>query len=505
MSSSGRASAVARRLLDGRYQVENLLGGGGMASVWRGRDLRLDRPVAIKVLSGEGLGQPMALERFAREARAVGRLSHSNVVSVFDVGTHSGQPYLVMELVEGATVATLLADGPLPVADVLAIGAQVCDGLAAAHAAGIVHRDIKPANLIVGPNGVVKICDFGVARLLDQSGNPSLTAPATAWGSPSFMAPEQINAEPVDARTDLYALGCTMYAMLNGAPPFTEGGPFGIMRQHLAQPPEPLRARRRDVPPQVETLVADLLAKRPDDRPADAATAGTRIAAALDDPAVETAPNGGRILRSAGMSRPLAITAVAHEQTPREAPNPVSGKSTRSRLLAIAAGAAVALSAASLAVAAAAMLRPPARDAATHWVGPTASAATSSAPVVAAPLASGSPAARPTARPSPASTAPSNATSTSPSPTDPIAALRQAIAQQVSVGGLKADAATDLNHNVDDLVHTIATGDTGAVATKITALRGKLTALNKGGKLSADGYRVLNSAVDQVAASQGQP
>jgi eukaryotic-like serine/threonine-protein kinase len=494
---------VAGRLLADRYRTEQLLGGGGMASVWRGRDLRLDRPVAIKMLSDEGQRRPMALERFAREARAVSRLTHPNVVSVFDVGTEDGRPYLVMELVDGPTVATLLADGPLAVADVLAIGAQVCDGLAAAHAAGIIHRDIKPANLIVTRSGVVKICDFGVARLLDKAGYASLTAPATAWGSPSYMAPEQINAEPVDARTDLYGLGCTMYAMLTGAPPFTDGGPFSIMRQHLVQPPEPLRARRPEVPRQVEALVANLLAKQPDDRPADATLVRTRIAAAADFPAVGAAPHG-LLLRSAAVTRAVAaLTTPPDADPPREAPDAVPGRPARSRLPAIAATAALALSAVAVAIAAAPMLRSATGDAAIHSTASTAPAATSPAPVVAVPLTTGSPAARPSARPSSASAAPSDPTSTSPSPTDPIVALRQAIAQQVTAGGLKADAAADLNHNVDDLAHTIATGNTGAVATKITALRGKLTALNKGGKLSADGYRVLSSAVDQVAASQG--
>jgi serine/threonine-protein kinase len=131
---------AAGRLLDGRYRIERLLGSGGMATVWRGRDLRLDRPVAVKELSGEGLRQPKALQRFEREARAVGRLSHPNIVSVYDFGTHDGEAYLVMELAEGPTVAMLLADGPLPVVDALVVAAEVCDGLAAAHAAGIVHH-----------------------------------------------------------------------------------------------------------------------------------------------------------------------------------------------------------------------------------------------------------------------------------------------------------------------------------------------------------------------------
>jgi eukaryotic-like serine/threonine-protein kinase len=212
------------------------------------------------------------------------------------------------------------------------------------------------------------------------------------------------------------------------------------------------------------------------------------------------------VLRSAAVSRAVAtITATPDAYPPGDAPSAVSSRPTRGRLLTIAAVAAVALSAVSVAIAVGPMLRPATADTATHWTGSTASAATSPAPAVAAPLTTGSPAAGPSVRPSPANAAASSATSMSPSPTDPIVALRQAIAQQVTAGGLKADAAADLNHNVDDLAKTIATGNAGAVQTKITALRGKLTALNKGGKLSADGYRVLNSALDQVAASQGQP
>ena len=266
--------------------------GVAVTCAWTGRS-------RSRQLSGEGLRQPMALQRFDREARAVGRLSHPNVVSVYDVGTQDGQPYLVMELVEGPTVATLLADGPLPVADVLAMGSQVCDGLAAAHAAGIIHRDIKPANLIVTPSGVVKICDFGVARLLDPSANPNLTGPAIAWGSPNYMAPEQINGGPIDRRTDLYALGCTMYAMLTGAPPFTGGGTFDILHQHLTSH----RSRCACADPRCHRRwrrwSRDLLAKTPDERPSDARVVRARIVAAQADLALA----GARavLLRSAAL------------------------------------------------------------------------------------------------------------------------------------------------------------------------------------------------------------
>jgi eukaryotic-like serine/threonine-protein kinase len=500
-----RPSVVAGRLLGGRYQIERLLGGGGMATVWCGRDLRLDRPVAIKEVSGEGLRQPMALERFDREARAVSRLQHPNVVSVYDFGTQNGAPYLVMELVEGPTVAGLLVEGPLPVADVLAMAGQVCDGLAAAHAAAIIHRDIKPDNLILTPSGVVKICDFGLARLLDPSGKGNLTGPATAMGSPRYMAPEQISGGPVDPRTDLYALGCTMYAMLAGDPPFTAGGPLNIVHQHITAPPEPLRLRRPEVPPAVEALVAELLAKKPDERPPDAAAVRARIAAEQADPAAASALS--TLVRAAAAS-PAASTAPAAPATALAGVEPSSvtnagsrTATTKRRRWAIAAAGAAAPVAALVAVAVPTMLGGTG-DGAARWTGQSAAVATSPAPgAVASPAPAGPSRAGRLAvapRTSAAQTGP-----TTPPPTDPIVALRQAIEQQVSAGGLTVDAANDLNHMVDDLAKTIATGNTGDVASKLKALRDKLTALNKEGKLSDEGYRLLNSAVDRVAAAAG--
>ncbi|MBM0229393.1 serine/threonine-protein kinase, partial [Micromonospora sp. ATA51] len=227
---------VLRRLLDGRYLPEELLGTGGMGEVWRGRDLRLDRPVAIKVLTAAGLDEPMAAERFDREARAAARLTHPHIVAVYDFGTEADDSYLVMELVEGRTVAALIADGPLPVGQAVSIAMQACDGIAAAHAAGVVHRDVKPGNLIVTPSGTVKICDFGIARLPRAGGQNTLTGPATKLGTGSYMSPEQALGRPVDPRTDLYSLGCTLYAMLAGVPPFS-GDPLSVLHQHVNEPP----------------------------------------------------------------------------------------------------------------------------------------------------------------------------------------------------------------------------------------------------------------------------
>ncbi|HEX6871450.1 MAG TPA: protein kinase, partial [Micromonosporaceae bacterium] len=178
------------RVLSGRYQIEGLLGSGGMAMVWRGRDLLLDRSVAIKELAGGWLGEPSAMARFDREARMVARLAHPNIVAVYDVGVHGQSRYLVLELIEGATLARVIADGSVPVAAAVAIATQICDGLAEAHAAGIVHRDIKPANIMLTPAGVVKICDFGIARALLGEANTGLTGPMSALGTRLYVAPE---------------------------------------------------------------------------------------------------------------------------------------------------------------------------------------------------------------------------------------------------------------------------------------------------------------------------
>jgi serine/threonine-protein kinase len=445
-----------------------------MATVWRGRDLRLDRPVAIKQVSGYGLSQPFALERFNREARAVGRLSHPNVVSVYDVGAQDDQPYLVMELVEGPTVANLMAQGALPIVDVLSIVSQICDGLTAAHAAGIVHRDIKPANLILTAYGVVKICDFGVARLLDASVAQNLTGPVAAMGSPGYMAPEQISGGTIDPRTDLYALGCTIYAMLTGRPPFTTGGPLRVVQQHLAEPPERLGRRRQGVPAAVEELVADLLAKSPDQRPPDAASVQARIASVLRDSAT------GVDVSVVARRGPADPDAASREQRPDRRLWLTAGL--------VATAVVLTLFAANVFPA----LRWAGGPPKARWVEPT----TAAPAVPVAPHPTGSP-----SRPSSSAAGhPSSPTAKpAPSPTDPIVALRQVIAEEVSTGDLKPDAATNLNHMVDDLAKTVATGRAPDITRQITAIRGQLTDLNKGGKLTDAGYAALNAALNQVA------
>jgi eukaryotic-like serine/threonine-protein kinase len=513
-----------QRVLDGRYQVERLLGSGGMARVWQARDLRLGRPVAVKELSVEEPRDSTALERFEREARAIARLSHPNIVSVYDFGNQDGQSYLVMELVEGPTLAQLLADGPLPIPDVLAAAAQTCDGLAAAHAAGIVHRDIKPGNLILTPTGVVKICDFGVARLLDAAALANLTGSSDVMGSPNYMAPEQIKGGPIGPEADLYALGCVMYALFAGSPPFMGESPVAIAHQHLTTSPEPLRTRRPELAAEVETLVTELLAKKPADRPSDAASVRQRILSAAGDPPLVAAS----VLRSAAPTAlvspnawaPAAVhAAVGAGDEPATLPTMTAGSaSVPAAPLAPegpsqrATGAVVAAVLAVLAmiIVLFLMLRPgpDQRSAGTASGVPTVAPSVVISPSV---VVSASPFVTPSAVASAAvpATLPVERTASpvaspsdtqTPGPTDPIAALRRSIRQAVAAGSLAADAAEDLQHKVDDLAKSIAVDDAEEQAKKLKSLRDRLLSLYEEGKLTADGYRVLDRRVDQVAA-----
>lgn len=266
-------------MVAGRYRVVELLGEGGMGQVWRGEDLRLERPVAVKVLRPNLLQGSVPEEvvlRFEREGRAAARLSHYNIAAVYDVGEHDGLPYLVLEFLHGPNLKGLLDRHPggLPVEQVLKLGAQAAQGLAAAHAARIVHRDVKPHNLMLTADGTVKVCDFGIARLRDATTN--LTGGAQI-GTVAYMAPEQLLGEPVDHRADLYALGATLFQLLTGRHVFTGEDARSVIAQHLAAPPPALSTLRADAEPELESCLQALLAKAPDQRPPDAATVAKRL------------------------------------------------------------------------------------------------------------------------------------------------------------------------------------------------------------------------------------
>ena len=265
-----------------KYRLLRLLGQGGMGAVWLCEHLVMGRLVAVKVIRPDLLARPGNAERFLAEVRAVARLSHPNLVAAYDAEPVGASHFLAMEFVEGPTLAESLATGPLPLAVACRAARDAARGLAAAHAAGLVHRDVKPANLIRGPDGTVKILDFGLAGLGDEPGSGGLVA-----GTLDYLAPEQAEAAlHADARSDLYALGCTLYHLLAGRAPFAGCSPSRLLQAHRDEMPPPLPG----LPPALAGVLARLLAKRPADRFPDAAA----VAAALEPFAGKALPRPGR-------------------------------------------------------------------------------------------------------------------------------------------------------------------------------------------------------------------
>jgi len=265
-------SMLVAGLAVGPYQIEGPLGKGGMGQVYRARDTRLGRPVALKFLSDAMVANEAVLERFRREAQTISTLNHPNVCTVYDIGEQAGRPYLVMELLEGQTLRERIAAGPVSNEQLLAIMIPVLEALEAAHAAGIVHRDIKPANIFLTRQGAVKILDFGLARAAGAAAAPasslaeSLTAPGTTVGTISYMSPEQARGRDVDARSDLFACGVVLYEMATGTLPFAGEGWAAIINAVLNLTPRPAREVKRDLLPEIERAIDRALEKDPQAR-----------------------------------------------------------------------------------------------------------------------------------------------------------------------------------------------------------------------------------------------
>ncbi|WP_151483780.1 serine/threonine-protein kinase [Streptomyces albicerus] len=253
-------------LIAGRYRLRDAIGRGAMGEVWRADDETLGRPVAVKLLLPQD-SDPTAASRFRLEAQTAGRLSHPHVVGVLDFGEYEDRLFLVMELVEGDSLARLLAvSGPLPAERVARLAAEAAAGLAAAHRQGIVHRDIKPANLLLDADGTLKIGDFGIARFIDDPG-AALTATGQIVGTSLYLAPERALGRPAEPASDIYALGCLLYQLLTGRPPFQADTALAILHQHLDATPVPPRQFGANLPPAFESYLLGLLAKEPEDRP----------------------------------------------------------------------------------------------------------------------------------------------------------------------------------------------------------------------------------------------
>ncbi|MGW2426592.1 protein kinase domain-containing protein [Streptomyces sp. NPDC001709] len=270
--TTGGAGAGSRTVGHGRYMLRQLLGRGGMATVHLAHDSVLERPVAVKTLHTDLGHESSFRERFRREAQAVARLSHTNIVAVFDSGEDvvpdvGPVPYIVMEYVEGASLSAVLREEiekheAMPCDRALRITADVLAALAASHEQGLVHRDIKPGNVMVTPRGVVKVMDFGIARAL-QSGVTSITQTGAVVGTPQYLSPEQALGRSIDARTDLYSVGCMLFELLTGRPPFDGDTAFSVAYKHIQEQPPAPSSINQAITPAVDALVARALSKEP--------------------------------------------------------------------------------------------------------------------------------------------------------------------------------------------------------------------------------------------------
>jgi eukaryotic-like serine/threonine-protein kinase len=260
----------------GSYTIVDFLRAGGMGEVYKAADTRLDRIVAIKFLPSALANDAVALDRFRREARAASALNHPHICTVHDIGDYQGRPFFVMELLEGQSLNEHIAGKPIPISELVDFAVQICDALKAAHAKGIIHRDIKPANIIVLPNGKIKVLDFGLAKLVEESHSASTTAtltdtevigaatttrPGRLMGTPAYLSPEQARGEAVDARTDIFSFGLMLYEMATGRPTFRGQTSGELINAILCETPVKPSALNRAVPSSLERIILKALEK----------------------------------------------------------------------------------------------------------------------------------------------------------------------------------------------------------------------------------------------------
>ncbi|QHC21017.1 protein kinase domain-containing protein [Streptomyces sp. GS7] len=300
-------------MLGSRYELVERLGRGGMGTVHRAMDHRLRRTVAVKLMSPELAHHPESRARFQREAHAVAALNHPAVATIHDVGEEPDEegegprPFLVMEYVAGRTLAEVLRTDPLSVAQAITVACEVLDALDHSHQHGIVHRDIKPSNIMLTGPTTIKVLDFGIAKALAEAAT-RLTGSGVAPGTPAYLSPEQISGVEIDHRADLYAMGCLLYELLTGAPPFQADSPFAVMHHHLFTEPVPLTRLSPQIPPAVAAVVARALRKNPAERFEDAAAMRTALADALGAASAPT-------MRADTLPTPTPTPAAAHSRS----------------------------------------------------------------------------------------------------------------------------------------------------------------------------------------------
>ncbi|WP_347058729.1 Stk1 family PASTA domain-containing Ser/Thr kinase [Blastococcus sp. HT6-30] len=296
-------------VLGERYEIGGVLGRGGMAEVHHGRDLRLGREVAVKVLRHDLARDPSFQVRFRREAQASASLNHPAIVAVYDTGedrTPTGAtPYIVMEYVEGETLRDVLRrEGRLPIERAMSLAADICGALDFSHRNGIVHRDVKPGNVMITPQGTVKVMDFGIARAVSDSA-ATMTSTAAVIGTAQYLSPEQARGEGVDARSDVYSLGCLLYELVTGAPPFTGDSPVSVAYQHVREDPRLPSSINPDVPPELDAILLKAMSKNPANRYQSAADMRNDLLRALAGQRVEATPVMGDAEKTAIIGAPV--------------------------------------------------------------------------------------------------------------------------------------------------------------------------------------------------------
>ena len=455
---------IQGKVLADRYAVGELLGRGGMAEVYLATDRVLDRPVAFKVLGGWLANDGTFVERFRREALAAARISHPNLVAVFDAGSEDGVHYIVMELVPGETLADVLRkQGRLDTNRAITIAASVADALGVAHAAGIVHRDVKPGNVMLTPDGRTKLVDLGIARSIDGE---SITHASSILGTAGYLSPEQARGDPVDHRSDIYSLGCVLYEMLTGRQPFEAKDPIAVAWKHVHEAPAPPTSIEPSVPPAVEAVTLRAMEKEPAARFQSVAD----MAAALQD---RTAPVA-----------PVTATTPMPPQTPT-APLPTVGTDTLPRRadrvrrrrplvpLLLVLAALVLLGSLAFALLGG---DPP--------------------PGLAVPIdsPSPSPSSSPSSSPSPSPTA---------TPADAVQgavdALQGVVAQGVSDGTITDKAAEEIQKGLDSALHEFTGGDTDKALEKLGDLERKVDDLVDHDEIAHSEKQKLARAIEDLA------
>jgi len=276
-----QSDPLVAAVLDGRYRVDAMIATGGMSAVYRGLDLRLDRPVAVKIMDSRYAGDNQFLTRFQREARAVARLKDPGLVAVYDQGIDGQHPFLVMELIEGGTLRELLRErGPMPPHAVAAVLRPVLGGLAVAHSAGLVHRDIKPENVLISDDGDVKIADFGLVRAVAEA---KITSTSVILGTAAYLTPEQVSTGDAGPRSDVYSVGILAYELLTGVTPFAGDSALAVAYQRMDNDVLPPSRVIAGVPAQFDDLVLQATAREPADRYADAADMAGELDAIVDE------------------------------------------------------------------------------------------------------------------------------------------------------------------------------------------------------------------------------